>query len=239
MKKIIITIVAIVLSIIGGAFILYKYKTNDTNDIKKVEPEESITKQEDRIEPTLYNLDINNNQVDDVIDMLEAAKKEVDNKVTYLSSYRMGGYPPEEEGVCTDVIWRALKNAGIDLKSEMDNDIKTNTLAYRNGVTQPDPNIDFRRVKNQHVYFERFYTKLTTEVNPDDKENLKEWQPGDIIVKSNNEHVAMVSDKVDDDGVPYVLHNYYNHATEDNYLLDWHNSGYIVAHYRLKADRYR
>ena len=25
-------------------------------------------------------------------------------------------YPPENEGVCTDVIWRALKNAGVFIK---------------------------------------------------------------------------------------------------------------------------
>ncbi|MGL4107896.1 hypothetical protein [Clostridium sp. LP20] len=53
-------------------------------------------------------------------------------------------------------------------------------------------NAVWRALKIQHVYIERFYTKLTKEINPEDKENLKEWQPGNIIVKSNNEHAAMV-----------------------------------------------
>ena len=34
--------------------------------------------------------------------------------------------PPDTEGVCTDVIWRAFKNAGYSLKDMVDEDIKNN-----------------------------------------------------------------------------------------------------------------
>ena len=38
--------------------------------------------------------------------------------------YYSGGYPPDSEGVCTDVIWRALKNAGYSLKDMVDADMQ-------------------------------------------------------------------------------------------------------------------
>lgn len=189
-----------------------------------------------KIETEFYGSDINNNGKDDLLDIVEGARKEVDNKVTYISKYYEGGYPPDTEGVCTDLVWRALKNAGVNIKDDMDKDIAKNIVDYKEGVIKADPNIDFRRVKNQKVYFKKYYEELTTEIDVDDIENLKQWQPGDIIVKRNEEHVAILSDRRGRNGVPYVLHNAYNHATEDNYLLEWHRTGKIEGHYRLKIN---
>lgn len=192
-----------------------------------------------KIETIEYGSDINQNGIDDLKDIIVGARVDVDKKTEYKSAYYNGGYPPDTEGVCTDVVWRALKNAGIDLKSEMDKDIKANTSDYRDGITKPDPNIDFRRVKNQAVFFEKYYLKLTTKLDVNDVENLKEWQAGDIIIKQNGEHVSILSDKRNKKGVPLVLHNYYGHATEDDYMEDWYDEGNIVGHYRLDESKYK
>lgn len=105
---------------------------------------------------------------------MAAARKEVENRTTYRSAYYGGGYPPEDEGVCTDVIWRGLMGAGIVLKDLMDADIAANVAAYPRTEGNPDPNIDFRRVPNQFAFLERHAESLTTELVPGDLENLAE-----------------------------------------------------------------
>ena len=101
------------------------------------------------------NTDKDNDGIDDYTDIMLGARKEAENKPKYKSEYYMGGYPPEGEGVCTDVIWRAFKNAGYSLKDMVDEDIKNNLNKYPRVNKNPDPNIDFRRVSNLKVYFER------------------------------------------------------------------------------------
>ena len=44
------------------------------------------------------------------------------------------------------MIWRALEEAGYDLKAMVDADIAKDKESY--GIEVADPNIDFRRVKN-------------------------------------------------------------------------------------------
>ena len=73
--------------------------------------------------------DYNNNGIPDSEDILIGARKDVENKPTYVSKYYAGGYPPDNEGVCTDVIWRALKEAGYNLKDIVAEDIKNNVRA--------------------------------------------------------------------------------------------------------------
>ncbi|MFC0560320.1 DUF1287 domain-containing protein [Halalkalibacter alkalisediminis] len=154
------------------------------------------------------NVDKNNNGIPDPIDIVQAARKEVEQRTTYKSTYYAGGYPPNDEGVCTDVIWRGLLGAGVVLKDLIDQDISENTALYPRVAGTPDANIDFRRVPNQFVYFDRFTESLTTDLIPKDINNLKEWQPGDIVVFIDGfHHVGIVSDKRDKDGVPYLIHN--------------------------------
>lgn len=152
--------------------------------------------------------DQNHNHIPDPIDIVNAARQEVINKTTYKNNYYAGGFPPSEEGVCTDVIWRALKGIDVDLKSKMDQHISKNISLYPRTNGKPDPNIDFRRVPNQNVYFKNHLQSLTTEVKPGNIENLQQWQPGDIVVYLEKfQHVAIISDKRTLDGVPYIIHN--------------------------------
>lgn len=189
-----------------------------------------------KIENLNCSRDQDNDGINDLDDILEGARQEVINETKYQSTYCKGGYPPASEGVCTDVIWRGLKNAGYDLKAEMDKDIAANLKDYSAGVIKPDPNIDFRRVKNQFVFFKKYATSLTTEVIPYNKANLAQWQRGDIIVLKKSEHVGIISDVRRKDGVPYVVHNTPPNARESDSLYRWHKQGRIIGHFRYPAE---
>lgn len=185
------------------------------------------------IDKVICEGDLDYDGISDMDDIVQGARLEIANHTKYQSNYYEGGYPPENEGVCTDVIWRALKNTGYDLKSNMQKDIAEHTKDYLWGVDVPDPNIDFRRVKNQYVFFEKYATSLTLEVKPYNKKNLYEWQAGDIVVLHKSEHVAIISDRRRKDGVPYILHNASTFAMEEDMLLRWSKNKRIIGHYRF------
>jgi uncharacterized protein YijF (DUF1287 family) len=190
----------------------------------------NVFKPEFKVAENFSKVDNNKNGIPDPLDIVNGAYAEVLNKTKYESNYYSGGFPPESEGVCTDVIWRGFKASGIDLKSLIDEDIKNNTNLYPRVGGKPDPNIDFRRVPNQDVFFSRHSLSLTTEVKARNAENLKQWQPGDIVVFTKGyEHIGIISNKRDKNGVPYVIHNTKPHAT--TMKLSWFTAP-IHAHYR-------
>ncbi|MDR5659454.1 DUF1287 domain-containing protein [Serpentinicella sp. ANB-PHB4] len=179
-------------------------------------------------------IDSNNNGIPDPIDIVNAARKEVDRRTTYKSVYHAGGYPPVGEGVCTDVIWRGLLAINVNLKDLMDEDIENNVELYSRVNGRPEPNIDFRRVPNQHVFFQRFTVSLITELIPGDVENLRQWQPGDIVVfLEGRHHVGIISDRRARDGTPYMIHNSPPFASEIK--LKSINTP-IAGHYRWKYE---
>lgn len=153
------------------------------------------------IESILSEHDENGNGIDDLNDILLGAKKEIEHMPVYRSAYYEGGYPPDEEGVCTDVIWRALRHAGYDFKAMIDQDIQQHIDAYPRVKNSPDPNIDFRRVPNIAVFMKRNAQVLTNDIS-----QIEEWQAGDIVVFKDT-HIGILSDKRNRDGVPYLLHN--------------------------------
>ena len=172
--------------------------------------------------------DYDNDGIDDYTDILQGARIEAENKPTYKSVYYAGGYPPDNEGVCTDVIWRALKNAGYSLKDMIDEDIKNNVSAYPRVEGKPDPNIDFRRVPNLKIYFERNHITLTKDLT-----QIAEWQPGDIVVFGNS-HIGIISDKRNKKGIPFLIHNGGQPLREENILELYNNHNPISGHFRLK-----
>lgn len=175
---------------------------------------------------TIYSeVDYDEDLIDDYSDFVLGAREEVKTKPTYISKYYEDAYPPDNEGVCTDTIWRAFKNAGYSLKDMIDEDIKSNPDDYSNAE---DPNIDFRRVRNLSVFFKKYATSLTTD--PDD---YKEWQPGDIVIFGDDKHIGIISDRRNKYGVPYVIHNNGPHTKEEDYLTKSRISG----HYRFDAEK--
>lgn len=167
-------------------------------------------------------------------DIIEGARIDRDNRPSYVSEYYAGGYPPDDKGVCTDVIWRSFKHAGYNLKDMVDKDIKENIEDYPNVNGKPDPNIDFRRVKNLVPFFEKYAKSVSIEIIPNDSENLKEWQGGDIVVfGAPIYHIAIVSDKKGEDGVPLIIHNAGPYTKEDDRLISWNeNVSKIINHFR-------
>lgn len=190
----------------------------------------SYTAEDFRIEVLKSKIDKDGDGIDDYTDILLGARAEAERKPEYKSVYYAGGYPPETEGVCTDVIWRALRDAGYTLKDMVDEDISQNVEKYQRVNGKPDPNIDFRRVPNLKVYFERNYIILTTDLN-----QIAEWQPGDIVV-FGSKHIGIISDKRNKKGVPYLIHNGGQYNREEDILELYNQYEPISGHYRLKED---
>ncbi len=172
-------------------------------------------------------VDYNGNGIDDYADLVLGARADAEKHPTYDDAYYDTGYPPEHIGVCADVVWRAFKQAGYCLKDMIDRDIASRPGSYP-AAQKPDPNIDFRRVKNLRVFFDSYAISLTT-----DPDEIAEWQPGDIVIFGDNRHIGIVSDKRNADGRTYILHNGGQPKREEDYLK--RASGSITAHYRFDA----
>ena len=179
------------------------------------------------IEVIHSSIDFNGNGTDDYTDFLLGARADAENKPRYDGSYFAGGYPPDDIGVCTDVIWRAFKCAGYSLRDMVDLDIQFRPEAYPN-ITDRDPNIDFRRVVNLRVFFEKHAITLSN--NPED---IHQWQPGDIVIfGEDSHHIGIVSDIRTSKGITYIIHNGGQPVREENYLK---RGAEVTGHYRFDA----
>lgn len=180
--------------------------------------------------------DNNQNGIPDALDLVAGARGEVSKHTYYDAAYYAGGYPPDGRGACTDVVWQAFKAAGYDLKVMADEDIRRNKASYGRTGERPDPNIDYRRVTNLVVFFQRHGRELTTEIIPGNVENLQEWQPGDIVTFGPKyEHIGIISDKRRRDGVPLVIHNGGPYASEGDILERWPSR--ITHHFRWPVEK--
>lgn len=186
-------------------------------------PKKSYTASDFGIETIKSNIDYDNDGIDDYTDIMLGARKDAQNMPKYKSAYYAGGYPPDNEGVCTDLVWRALKNAGYSLKDLVDEDIKNNLSSYEK-IEKPDPNIDFRRVYNLKVFFDRNTNKLTNNVY-----EIAQWQPGDIVIFEES-HIGIISDKRNKKGIPYLIHNTAQPVREEDVLERYKDI--IAGHYR-------
>src|SRR5215210_310724 len=124
--------------------------------------------------------------------MIGGAKAQVGKTRSYDSSYRRLAYPggdvPIETGVCSDVVIRAFRNAGIDLQVLVHEDMKRNFAAYPKkwGLRATDTNIDHRRVPNLATFFRRKGRAVTGD-----------YKPGDIVtwnLTPTLPHIGIVSD---------------------------------------------
>lgn len=190
-------------------------------------PKRSYTADDFNIQTLKSTIDFNQNGVDDYADFVLGARKDAMNHPTYDGSYVEGGYPSDDVGVCSDVVWRAFKQAGYNLKDMIDQDIKLYHEEYPN-VTVIDPNIDFRRVKNLHVFFKKYAIELTTDIH-----EIEQWQPGDIVIFGNDTHIGIVSDKRNNKGQVYIIHNGGQPNREEDYL----KRGVVTSHYRFDASK--
>lgn len=219
--------------IMGGLAFVFFFRGGMLPDMLGLHLEQPFTEKVE-VEEMYSRADRNQNGVPDPLDIVNAARLEVESRTMYRSAYYEGGYPPEGEGVCTDVIWRGMAGAGVALKEQMDKDILQDPSLYPRVEDNPDPNIDFRRVPNQLVFFERIAEALTTELVPGDPGNLAEWQPGDVVFYlDGTDHAGIISDKRTKDGIPYLIHNTPPFASEIK-LSSYKKP--ITGHYRLKYE---
>jgi uncharacterized protein YijF (DUF1287 family) len=152
--------------------------------------------------------------IPDLADVAIGAKKTVLNADAYTEGYFHMAFPggdvPRGKGVCTDVIVRALRNAGFDLQALQQQDVRARRRAYP-WITRPDANIDHRRVKNLAVYFGRHFRARSTAL---DAVTLRDWLPGDIVLldtfpsKPGPDHIGIVSDTRGASGLPLVVNNW-------------------------------
>lgn len=192
--------------------------------VKRLNAEEMRENEDFQIERRISSLDEDGDGVDNQTDMLESARSYLDTKPKYKSKYYDTGYPDDAYGVCTDVVAFAMLGSGFDLRKLVAEDIQAAPEAY--AIEKADDKIDFRRVRNLKVFFKRHAIPLTT-----DPKEIAEWQGGDIVIFQN--HIGIVSDKRNRQGVALVLHNAtpYQKSYEEDILESW---GEIVGHYRIE-----
>ncbi len=157
--------------------------------------------------------DTDGDGIPDLLDVLLGALKAAANGAKYDGRYFAVKYPggdvPDGFGVCTDVIIRAVRNAGIDLQREIVNHIRNNRRRYP-WIVKPDTNIDHRRVRNMIVYFLATYRLLDQGYTTANRDT---YLPGDVIFmdtlpKAGPDHVGVVSEERDGAGNPLVINNW-------------------------------
>lgn len=183
-------------------------------------PHRQFTNEDFGIETYKSSVDKDGDGIDDQTDFLQSVRNYIATKPKYKSKYYRTGYPDDGFGVCTDVIAFGLRGAGYDLMELVNADIKANKKMYQLDVV--DKNIDFRRVNNLRIFFERNAKSLTTDLT-----DIKEWQGGDIIVFKT--HIGVVSDKRNWRGIPFIIHNGGLRFEED--ILEYRTD--IVGHFRM------
>jgi len=156
------------------------------------------------------------------------------SKVTtgYDPSYVKLDYPngdvSSDTGVCSDVVVRAFRKAGIDLQKEVHEDMKLAWAEYPRkwGARGTDTNIDHRRVLNLTTYFDR--QKKTLPIS----NNRADYLPGDVVaweLSDGVEHIGILTNLWSEpDKHCLVVHNIGAGARVEDVLFAWK----IIGHYR-------
>lgn len=215
MKKYKILLVVIIsILTIGIIYTLY---------IFNIIPHKKYTNSDFKIDTYISSIDKDDDGINDQTDILNNVREYIKTKPKYKSKYYSTGYSNDEYGVCSDVVAFGLLNAGYNLMELVNKDIINNKDQYNIEVV--DKNIDFRRVRNLKIYFERNSINLTTNIN-----DISSWQGGDIVVFKN--HIGIVSNNRNRKGIPFIIHHanpYQIYYEED--ILEHRND--IVGHYRI------
>lgn len=217
MKKKILIGCVICICVVGGILIYVASRYQNTSTKRLPD------KYDANIEQIHSTIDKDEDGIDNQTDILKGTFDYIASKPKYKSRYYQTGYSDDEYGVCTDVVVNALKSAGYDLMVLIQEDIEKNPDDY--DIDESDINIDFRRVKNLKVYFLHTAISLTTDIS-----NVEEWQGGDIVIFQN--HIGIVSDRRNENGVPYVIHH--NDPWQTAYEQDiLETRDDITGHYRI------
>lgn len=167
-------------------------------------------------------------------DVLAAARAQVGVTIAYDGRYERLDYPggdvPIERGVCTDVLVRAFRIAGLDLQVAVHEDMRRAFAAYPRlwGLSAPDRNIDHRRVPNLETWFTRHGER------GEGSDDAADYHPGDVVswrLPNGLPHIGLVSDRRSEAGVPLVIHNIGAGTREEDVLFAWP----VHGHWRLPS----
>lgn len=170
---------------------------------------------------------------DEIKKMLAGAVEQTTLTKSYDPAYTVLPYPngdvPIEKGVCTDVVIRAFRKAGVDLQKEIHEDMTPNFSVYPKiwGLKSPDSNIDHRRVPNLQTFFTRRGKSLAITNNAED------YKPGDVVAWDLNgkglTHIGLVSSSYNAATKRFlIIHNIGGGAQSEDVVFDWK----IIGHYR-------
>jgi uncharacterized protein YijF (DUF1287 family) len=159
---------------------------------------------------------------------LEQTKLTTNYSQDYFPITYPNGDPPMETGACTDVIIRAFRKAGVDLQKEVHEDMRANFDEYPKkwGLTNPDTNIDHRRVPNLQTFFTRKRKSLAVTNSP------KNYQPGDVVTYDLDgkgmTHVGIVSNiRNPADSRFLLIHNIGAGTSAEDVLFNWKITGHF------------
>ena len=133
-----------------------------------------------------------------------------------------------DTGVCSDVVVRAFRKAGIDLQKEVHEDMTRAWSEYprKYGARGTDTNIDHRRVLNLTTYFDR-QGKSQPITN-----DRADYLPGDVVaweLSDGVEHIGILTNLSTEPDKHYlIVHNIGAGAKVEDVLLAWK----IIGHYR-------
>ena len=164
--------------------------------------------------------------------LLESAMKQIEITKNYDPAYIVIPYPngdvPPETGVCSDVVIRAFRAAGVDLQKEVHEDMSGNFSAYPKkwNLPKPDTNIDHRRVPNLQTFFERKGKSLPV------TQNGEIYLPGDVVSWDLNgkgmTHIGIVSNILNENTKRYlIIHNIGAGTKAEDVLFDWKVTGHF------------
>ena len=173
---------------------------------------------------------------DFVQQVIAAAVAQAGRPTRYDGSYRRIPYPggdvPADVGVCTDVVIRAYRAAGVDLQQRVHEDMARAFGAYPRlwGLERPDASIDHRRVPNLQTYFRRRGVEAAATGDP------RDYAAGDLVtwmLPGNLPHIGLVSDRRSADGErPLIVHNIGNGPEIEDMLFAFP----ITGHYRYRGE---
>lgn len=190
--------------------------------------------------------DANHNGNNDSKDIVIGAKKQLAIKAKNIfikgssePNYYKGGDPPQEWALNTDIIARAFKEAGFDLRILVNEDIRKDISKYPLKAiwnqNVPDIDIDYRRIQNMEVFFKRNAQSFTTKFNASNEENLNTWLPGDVVFfdmdkDGFSDNIGIVSDSATRNGTLKIIYNYIDpgYTAEADIL----GSKILTGHYR-------
>ena len=176
--------------------------------------------------------------------ILAGAKKQLLKKAYYSAKataeyrlkYPLGDIRPDW-AVCTDVVIRALRFAGVDLQALVHEDAIRHPRSYRRWIRRPNYNIDHRRSRNLQLYFSRQALVLPMAITPG---GAHSFRPGDIVVMDTGikngtiyDHIGIVARASDERGVPLVINIWTVGLYTSAMSLLGRDYPKVVGHFRL------